>query len=399
MIKRFWNKPEFIKEKLERINFKLYRYYAIDDNGSTFSLSNLKNSYIHFSNPNCFNDPFDSNIAATLSETIGHKGIIAKDMNEKHRIKEILIAVRKTGKNNGFIDFWRCFIKWSAFKEGDAVFFFDVLRYLYFLRKNQDNVGNNCLAIIEQENDDIDFNNDYCALDFLISDVATKKYLGIRIENITPKEITIDDYVGSIESMYRLVGKKESERKDTYQNLNDHLLWMKNKLSEAVFQNFKIACFSEACDSILMWSHYGNKHCGFCVEYDFKEMFSDGNYDKMISPVLYSDKRVSVVVKSDGVGKGKYRLFDRNYTYAIDCLFTKSSDWSYEKEWRAIVVDSKDIAEFNGKVRISKIILGANISDQNKKTLITIAQEKGVPVYQMFIDDSFYKLNIASVNT
>ncbi len=29
-----------------------------------------------------------------------------------------------------------------------------------------------------------------------------------------------------------------------------------------------IACLTETEDSLLMWSHYANNHCGMCVEYD-----------------------------------------------------------------------------------------------------------------------------------
>ena len=80
--------------------------------------------------------------------------------------------------------------------------------------------------------------------------------------------------------------------------------------------------------------------------------------------------------------------------YAIDCIFTKSSDWSYEKEWRVVASKKDDETEFNSNVKISRIILGANISDSDEKVLVSIANDKGIPIYKMSIDNSFYKLNL-----
>ena len=397
MIKRYWNKPEEIKKKLKALNFKMYRYYSIEKNDLNKSLSNLKNSFIYFNNPNNFNDPFDSNIGASFSDTLGHKGTIYKEMKQKHRINQIISFVSKTSEKNNYICFWDCFIEWLPFKNKESVYFFDVLKYLYLLRSNNNNEGARFLNSIKKENSEILLENEYEIIDFLISNDATKKYLGIIIKNITNLEITKDDYIGSIESMYRLVNKDAKNDNDIYLDLHKHISSLKVELNNRVSSIFRIACFSEAFDSVLMWSHYANKHSGFCVEYDFRDLFLDDDYDKMIAPVVYSKKRMSVVAKSGGVGRGKYREYDRNLMYAVDCLFAKSSDWSYEKEWRVVACKSEDISEFNKKVKISKIILGANIDNLSKKKLLSIAKNKGISVYQMSIDDAFYRLNLGTV--
>ena len=33
-----------------------------------------------------------------------------------------------------------------------------------------------------------------------------------------------------------------------------------------------ISCLSESDESLLMWAHYANNHCGMCVEYDLLEI-------------------------------------------------------------------------------------------------------------------------------
>ena len=46
-----------------------------------------------------------------------------------------------------------------------------------------------------------------------------------------------------------------------------------------------LASFSERSDSILMWSHYANNHCGVCIGYSLKELIE--KYD--FFPVVYDE--------------------------------------------------------------------------------------------------------------
>lgn len=82
-----------------------------------------------------------------------------------------------------------------------------------------------------------------------------------------------------------------------------------------------IACFSEDPNNLLMWAHYAGGGSGFCLELDSSESIIQEP-----RPVLYSYHRP---------------LFDfMHFSRGIDdeqmirLLLLKSSDWSYEKEWR-----------------------------------------------------------------
>ena len=65
---------------------------------------------------------------------------------------------------------------------------------------------------------------------------------------------------------------------------------LKEKFTNEIIQKVKevrnnalISCFSKRYDSILMWSHYGDKHKGICIEFD--------RPDKDFIDVKYSKKR------------------------------------------------------------------------------------------------------------
>lgn len=86
-----------------------------------------------------------------------------------------------------------------------------------------------------------------------------------------------------------------------------------------------VTCFSETPDNLLMWSHYGDKFRGFCLEFDTAFVPFNG-----LIEVNYSDK-IPVVPLSSGP------LFENGRDGLIRMLYcTKSKDWAYEREWRAI---------------------------------------------------------------
>jgi Protein of unknown function (DUF2971) len=84
-----------------------------------------------------------------------------------------------------------------------------------------------------------------------------------------------------------------------------------------------VACFSEQNDNLLMWSHYGGRYRGFCLE--FKT--SDPAFEKA-RQVRYSELLPTARVSNILVAK--------NFDLVADLFATKAAPWAYEKEWRAL---------------------------------------------------------------
>jgi len=84
-----------------------------------------------------------------------------------------------------------------------------------------------------------------------------------------------------------------------------------------------VTCFSEKNDDLLMWSHYGGRYRGICLEFDTKiEPFSK------VKPVRYLSTLPQLDVASI--------LLNKDFDHVAELFCTKSSPWSYEKEWRAL---------------------------------------------------------------
>lgn len=91
----------------------------------------------------------------------------------------------------------------------------------------------------------------------------------------------------------------------------------------AFMTNHGVCCFSERNDDLLMWSHYGGKHAGFCLEF----CTSFQPFEKLL-PVEYTDEMPSISLSSLILEP------DSNPIRKLYC--TKSLAWRYEKEWRGI---------------------------------------------------------------
>ena len=148
-----------------------------------------------------------------------------------------------------------------------------------------------------------------------------------------------------------------------------------------------ISCLSESCDSLLMWAHYANNHCGICAEYELLEISKQLNFTPV--PIIY-DKDRAVYGSID----------DNAVEVFIKSLTSKSPEWSYEKEWRIIQEDkacgnSWDYQK-NGAlldmITPHSIILGCMVNPEFEKDMKEYCEENGINLYKMEKDPHFYKL-------
>lgn len=135
----------------------------------------------------------------------------------------------------------------------------------------------------------------------------------------------------------------------------------------------KICCFSEDVCSTLMWTHYSANNEGFCIEFeteDFGEF-----YRELLFPVIYSN---NIIDLNDEL------ISNFNYILTIKSLTQKAESWSYEKEWRLVLISESDV-ESEKKImpKPKSIYLGLNISEDTKAQLTKLCEEKGIKIYQM----------------
>ena len=112
----------------------------------------------------------------------------------------------------------------------------------------------------------------------------------------------------------------------------------------------KMSCFTEVCDSILMWSYYANSHRGVCLEFDLSKLDPSVSLNRDIlahlTKVHYSP------IRSD-LQHAVSNIEDYNF------LVSKADVWAHEQEWRLICETDEDYLPFDC---VSKVILGVNFN-------------------------------------
>ncbi|KEO72245.1 hypothetical protein EL17_18770 [Anditalea andensis] len=225
-----------------------------------------------------------------------------------------------------------------------------------------------------------------------------------------------ESYYDVKRKLFESKSKEFRDKVDTY--LRDQLAQIDLKIQKLKNINIRVACFSELNkyeefhNQILMWSHYADNHKGFCVEYDLEPLkneidFTLKDYDFYNDKEKYLDERNIAIIKAGlfpveytsnrvniPVTKLNQIEFDDkgrvNYNSNIDeliykTIIVKSSNWSYEKEWR-IIIDEKVSNYYNNKIPFpfaKTIFLGCKASNELIETMIKIGKEINVEVLLM----------------
>ena len=337
-----------LDQKIEHFPKTFCKYYSPTSN----NILDVQKQRLWLSHPNSFNDPFDCNI-----------GFDTEDY-EKRRLLEYI--KRK--------------IDSESVKNGDSFTEEEYWR-IYHSRT------------------DLDISKLYAD--------GIKEYSSVKWDILRSKNKKLE---------YEIHGESRAARQDAFA-----------KIEKLRTTNIRIACFSEFNrydnfkKNIQMWSHYADNHRGFCVEYDlsdFKEKtvlnFEDYHFytepENFINErlkaaiqgglfsVIYSSQRVNfpttkllkLKVKDIGIQQNRNDIDILLYkTFII-----KSTNWSYEKEWR-LILDGKIPDHFENKIPfpyIKRIYLGCMMDSQTMTTMIEIAKELNIEIFFLTMDNKKFML-------
>lgn len=192
---------------------------------------------------------------------------------------------------------------------------------------------------------------------------------------------------------YRYLDKKKTTLLSEFHEMLEDVF---NKARASVI----ISCFGSSNDSVLMWSHYANKHKGACIEFEIDDKdFQKVDYSKKIAKhelcktleVIFGHEFLNKDVDGD----------DSKYSFMIKPLLTKSIDWQYEGETRCVYSAKKrdpkiyDYTDKDGKTstlltmpKIKKIYLGCKADDDFIKDIKNMS--KDIPVIRMKMKENEY---------
>ncbi|WP_322151476.1 DUF2971 domain-containing protein [Paratractidigestivibacter sp.] len=228
------------------------------------------------------------------------------------------------------------------------------------------------------------------------------------------KQITKDNMLRTLKadaSLYgkRLAGEGTRSMADFISQFNDQLEKRKEDFIESApeqlhkravrFRNeLRCACFTEDVEDSHMWGIYADSGKGIAVEYELDPRALTCHCKQKcgtcacatLAPVLY-EGRPNVSWLSHVLG-GSTALSDypegTTYLYLINTAFKKIKQWEHEREWRVACgacekVDGPMYLTAHAKA----IYLGQKIGDADRRKVIEVTKNAGIPLYKMEMTD------------
>lgn len=107
--------------------------------------------------------------------------------------------------------------------------------------------------------------------------------------------------------------------------------------------DYRVACLTNSETKMLMWAYYGN-HQNCCIEFAI-------DYDVVKTGLLKAVDYISEFRDHDEMDNEEL----------IQALYTKGSEWSHEKEWRAVWYKDNEYADGIWKADGDKLFLRAKV--------------------------------------
>lgn len=167
-------------------------------------------------------------------------------------------------------------------------------------------------------------------------------------------------------------------------------------LLQALRLKMKVCSFSAIYESILMWSHYGNQHRGFCVEYRLEEFDRDDAFLRNLYPVIYSHELLDLTSWAERLVTGDRQQF--NEMFPLLGVIQKFEGWAYEQEWRYVSIQDKAPKDRLRNMRTpSRLFLGARAPTETVQQIKGICAARKIPLWQLQMSNESYELVASSL--
>lgn len=438
----------FMERKMSHINRPYYKYcYVCEDSKRTedtidYNIDNFERDELFFQDPALFNDPFDCYMGFSQNQMM--KDLLIDNMRKQGKYTPQMRKAINLFFGNGT----EKEISIDDMSNDEIKVFISALIPTISSSLSEDEMGQKCISelmmlLTKDENiplfvkltkNQLTVADQQAIIDIMFSNETYREYTKSLIENPEHSEWIIK--AAQHDMKLRVETKPDSfmngDGTDAFQSFDffemllkattggevlPELSEVKQRFSEAsnsamvkcrkmISEKCRVTCLSERMDSPLMWSHYANKHFGFCLEYDFThtmvKRYPDLSMAKiMLLPVIYSEKRplLSRVLTNSKIMLSYYKTGKMPMEVVesiVYGLLFKSPDWSYEREWRIIGMDMEKPTMKLPSAR--KVFLGANMEEYAKARVIEIAKKKHIPVYQMMLSSDRYKFEYYKVD-
>lgn len=170
---------------------------------------------------------------------------------------------------------------------------------------------------------------------------------------------------------------------DLYLKKNTSDIELKNSIDTVLAFREKsgIYSLSKVNDDELLWSHYGESHKGFCIEYDYEKLFAFEEREGSLKVDVAYSLNIPVLELED---------LNNKQQFIQKVIGSKSVKWEYEQENR-ILTTQFGLHEYDFRA-VKGIYFGLRMSCEKKIELMKRLQGREIKYYQMKHQDGSYVL-------
>lgn len=205
----------------------------------------------------------------------------------------------------------------------------------------------------------------------------------VNLDHLVESRDTFEEYMNRFDLYRTQIPEIKSALFEQWQSPELRNKYMKERQAEFK-KEFGIYCLSAKPDNLLLWSHYGDSHSGFCVGFDTEKLMATTTFSTA-GAVDYTDDYPQVSILD----------YDKDLFGIRTQLFTKSSIWSYENEYRIVLRGGANKCfQFNLDA-ISEFYLGTNVDQADRQMFLTIQNSlyPSVPVFQLHLSKNKFRLD------
>lgn len=146
-----------------------------------------------------------------------------------------------------------------------------------------------------------------------------------------------------------------------------------SKATAALRQHLGVTCFSEIATSAPMWAHYGAFHQGFCLEWSRESWLHNPAGLAGLFPVFYDEAPF---------GRPDLGLNPVGPHSSLLLTLRKSSDWSYEREWRYVQKLETD-ERLHPIPKPTAVHIGYAMKPEVRDIVLSTCRAEGLALFEM----------------
>ena len=140
------------------------------------------------------------------------------------------------------------------------------------------------------------------------------------------------------------------------------------EVKNTILYKSSFCSLSSVNNSPLLFAHYSDSHRGVSFEFHHTLEFSFAH----VEAITYQDRFEKIDIFDD--------IECCDETLVVAMMFRKSSEWSYENEWRAFRLNKKpSVVTFDPRC-LSGVILGCKMTEEDRLEVIKIAKQRVFPI-------------------